>query len=163
MLVELRKSAPMQAQIRTSPDVARSFLHNVAIRGGLFTGFALCVVFAAWLYVANRRPEFEHFALQRNLVAASVLGLIAAIPVLRFLRSPGNLLSAGLVGWSLFALFYGALCVQFRSLDERCGPLQLFMLGALLYMILATVSWLGTCIWRARASHVAHPSHHHVN
>jgi hypothetical protein len=152
----------MQAQIRTSQVSLGSFLHNVAIRGGLFTGFALSVVFAAWLYVSNRMPDLEHFALQRNLLAASVLGLIAAIPILRFLRSPGNLLSAGLVGWSLFALFYGALCVQFRALNERCGALQLFMLGALLYMILSTLSWLGICIWRARASHVSHPNHHHV-
>jgi len=135
------------------------------MRSGLFTGFGLSVVFAVWLDIANRMPDLERFALQRNLVAASVLGLLAAMPILRFLRSPGNLLSAGLVGWSLFALFYGALCVHFKALSERCGALQLFMLGALLYMILATLSWLGTCIWRARASHLSHVSHphHHVS
>jgi uncharacterized membrane protein YvlD (DUF360 family) len=152
----------MQARIRSSETSVSYLLHNPAVRYGFFVGFALSVVFAAWLYVSNRIPEFEHFALQRNLLAASVLGLIAAIPVLRFLRSPGNLLSAGLIGWSLFALSYGALCVQFRALNERCAPLQLFMLGALLYMILATLSWLVTSIWRARASHVSHPNHHHI-
>jgi hypothetical protein len=34
------------------------------------------------------------------------------------------------------------------------------MLGAVVYMILTTLSWIGTFIWRARAAHISHPRHH---
>ena len=160
--MEIGKPAYPQVRTRT-PDSNWAYVrHNIAVRAGLFTGVALSVAFTAWLLVANRLPQSEHSALQRNLVAACVLGLIAAVPVLKFLRSPGNLLSAGLVGWSFFALFYRGLCVHFRALSERFGALEVFMMGALVYMILATLSWLGTCIWRARASHVSHAKHHHA-
>jgi hypothetical protein len=32
------------------------------------------------------------------------------------------------------------------------------MLGFLLYMILATLSWIGMLIWRVREHHISHPN-----
>jgi hypothetical protein len=29
------------------------------------------------------------------------------------------------------------------------------MLGAVIYLIAATVSWIGTCIWKARSAHLS--------
>jgi hypothetical protein len=139
------------------PDVFR----NAAIRTGVFTGVGLALVFAAWLFVANRVPAFDSFAVERNLAAAVVLGLIGFVPVLRFLRAPGNLLASSLIAWSIFALTYLGLCVHFRGLAERYSAPQIFTLGTVLYLILTTLSWIGTCIWRARESHVSH-SHHHL-
>ncbi len=135
-------------------------LHNTGVRTGVFTGVALALAFSVWLYVANRVPSLESVALQRNVIAATVLGVIAALPVLRFLRSPGNLLVSGLVAWSILTFVYRGLCLDFRDLAFRYSAPQIFALGTVIYMIVATLSWIGTCIWRARTSHISHSNHH---
>src|SRR5437660_8785174 len=38
-------------------------------------------------------------ALERNIVAAAILGFLAAVPIFRFLRLPGHLLASSLIGW----------------------------------------------------------------
>ena len=134
-------------------------LRNSGVRTGDCAGVALAIGFAVALYLANRVPSLESFALQRNLVAASVLGLLAAIPVLRFLRAPGNLLVSGLIAWGILAFTYRGLCVHFTALSERYSAVQVFALGAVVYMILATLSWIGTCLWRLRVSHIPHSTH----
>src|ERR1700687_2416956 len=114
------------------------------------------MVLVAWVCVATRAPSLEQFALDRNLAAAVALGLFAAVPVIRFLRLPGPLLASGLIAWSIAALTYRLLCVYFWGRAARYTAVHLFTLGAILYMILATLSWIGTCISRARASNVSH-------
>jgi membrane-bound acyltransferase YfiQ involved in biofilm formation len=135
-------------------------LHNTGVRTGAYTGVALAIAFTVWLYVANRVPPLESVALQRNVIAATVFGVIAALPVLRFLRSPGNLLVSSLIAWGIFTVTYRILCVHFSDLAGRYSAPQVFALGAVVYMILATLCWIGTCIWRARESHISHPNHH---
>jgi len=129
---------------------------NAAIRTGVYSGVGLAMVLVAWVFVANRAPALERFALERNVVAAVALVLFAAVPVLRFLRLPGPLLASSLIAWSILALVYRLLCVVFSGLAERYSAVQIFTLGAVLYMILATLSWIGTCIWRARESNISH-------
>jgi uncharacterized membrane protein YvlD (DUF360 family) len=128
---------------------------NAAARIGIYSGVALSLGFTTWLFVANRLPAFENLALERNLVAATALGLLALVPVLRFLRLPGHLLASGLIAWTILTLTYLGLCVHFAALSDRYSAPQVFILGALVYMIFATLSWIGTCLWRARASHIS--------
>jgi hypothetical protein len=125
---------------------------NAAVRTGIYAGVALTLGFATWLYVANRMPAFENLALERNVVAATVLGLIALVPILRFLRRPGHLLASSLIGWTILTVVYRGLCMHFAALGDRYSAPQVFILGALVYMIFATLSWIGTCLWRARES-----------
>ena len=131
-------------------------IKNAAIRTGVYSGAGLAMVLVAWVFVANRAPTLEHFALERNVVAAVALGLFAAVPVLRFWRLPGPLLASSLIAWSILALIYRLLCVVFSGLAERYSAVHVFTLGAVLYMIMATLSWIGTCIWRARESNISH-------
>jgi hypothetical protein len=114
------------------------------------------MVLVAWLVVANRAPSLEPFALERNLAGAVALGLFAAVPIIRFLRFPGPLLAAGLVGWSVTALTYRLLGVYFWGLAARFSAMHLFTLGIIIYMIFATLSWIGSCISRARQSDISH-------
>jgi uncharacterized membrane protein YvlD (DUF360 family) len=128
---------------------------NAAIRTGVYSGIGSSLVLVAWLVIANRAPNLEAFALERNLAASVVLGLFAAVPIIRFLRFPGPLLASGLIAWSITALTYRLLGIYFWGLGARFSAMQFFTLGTIAYMILATLSWIGTCISRARESNVS--------
>lgn len=136
------------------------FLRNASVRTGLYVGVVLSIVFSGWVIVANRLPLLDRFAMVRNLAALALLGLIAMIPVIRFWRIPGNLLASSLVAWAIFSLTYRVLCMDFAGLAERFSAVQVFMLGAVLYMLVVTLCWIWTIIQRARASDESHPNHH---
>ncbi|HEY6266140.1 MAG TPA: hypothetical protein VIW93_15170 [Candidatus Acidoferrum sp.] len=133
---------------------------NAAIRIGVYTSVCLALVFTAWLFLANRVPLIERLAVERNLTAAVLLCLCALIPFMRFLSLPGHQLASGLVAWLLFSCYYRLLCVFFRNLSDWHSTFQVFMIGAVVYMIIATLSWITVTIWRARTAHASHPNHH---
>lgn len=151
--------------VRAHLPVYGSFhiFRNASVRTGVYVGIVLSIALSGWVMVAYRVPLFDRFAFARDLAAVSVLGLIALIPVLRFWRMPGNLLASSLVAWVLFSLAYRVLCMSVSGLAERfsaVSAVQIFVLGAVSYMLVVTLSWIGTIIRRARASRVSHPNHH---
>jgi hypothetical protein len=125
---------------------------NVSVRTGVYVGVCLSAVFWAWVIVANRVPALERFALLRNLSAVAVLCILALIPVLRFWRLPGHLLASSLIGWLILSVSYRLLSIYFVGLEGRYGAVQVFMLGAVAYMLVVTLSWIVAMIRRARAS-----------
>ncbi len=135
--------------------------HNSAVRTGIWSGVSMAVVFIAWLFIANRMSASESFALERNVITASILAILFMIPVVRFMWQAGRLLAASLTAWWIFSLVYRLLCVAFSGLPERYTPMRVFILGSVVCMILATLSWIVTVIWRTRESHLA--SHHRVS
>jgi hypothetical protein len=140
-------------------------LRDSGVRTGAIAGAGLVLTFIAWVFIANRVPTFERVALQRNIVAAAVFGLFCLVPVIRFMWQPGRLLVSSLIAWSILTFGYRALCMHFSALANRCSAVQIFTLGAIVCMILATLSWIGTCIWRVRESYmsshrVSHSNHH---
>jgi hypothetical protein len=136
------------------------FLRNAAIRTGVYTGVCLSLVFVTWLVIANQVPLLERFALERNIAAAAVLGFLAAVPVLRFFRYPGNLLASSIIAWMIFSLVYRVLCLIYHGLTDWHSTFQVFMEGAVVYMIFTTLSWIGTIIRRARAADISHSKRH---
>lgn len=159
----------MGAQLRMSvranlPGYRRlQFLRNAAIRTGVYTGVCLSLVFAVWLVIANKVPLLERFALERNIAAAAVLGFLATVPVLRFFRMPGPLLAPSMIAWIFFSLVYRALCIFFSRLSDWRSPLYVFMAGAVVYMILTTLSWIVSICRRAREDDVSHHQNHHAS
>jgi hypothetical protein len=133
---------------------------NSAIRTGVYVGVCMTLVFTAWLVIANHFPLLERFAAGRNLAAAMVLSFLALIPVLRFLLMPGHLLASSLIAWLIFSASYRALCLFFGALGEWHSTFQVFMIGAVAYMIITTLCWIGTTIWKVRGENVSHPNHH---
>jgi hypothetical protein len=133
---------------------------NAGIRTGVYAGVCMSAVLVLWVFVANRVPFSEGFARERNLAAAVLLGFLALVPVFRFLRLPGRLLVSSLIGWGLLSVTYRGLCLYFRALNDRYSAFHIFMMGAVIYMIFATLSWIASCIWRLRESHASHSNHH---
>ena len=144
--------------VRTNLPGSRrlDFLRNAAIRTGVYTGVCLSLVFTAWVVIANQVPVLERFAFERNVAAAGVFVFLAAVPVLRFLRWPGNLLASSMIAWVLFSVVYRILCLIYHGLSDWHSTFQVFMVGAVSYMMFTTLSWLGTIIRRARAE-IPHP------
>jgi len=135
------------------------FPKDAAIRTGIYLGVCMSIIFAVWLLVANRAPLLEPLALERNIGAAALLGCFACIPLLRFYRLPNDLLLSGLLGWSLLTLTYRIFCFKFVLLEEYYSAFHIFVLGAVSYLVFATVSWIGTIIWRVHATSGSHTQH----
>ena len=139
------------------------FLRSAVIRTGVYTGVCLSLVFVTWLLIANHVPLLERFALERNAAAAGVLCFLAAVPVLRFVRVPGPLLASSMIGWIIFSTVYRVLCLIYTGLGNRHSTFQVFMEGALVYMILTTLSWIASIIRRVREADVSHHQDHHAS
>lgn len=144
-------------QIRTHQPL--HLFRDSAVRTGVVVGVGLSLALSAWTYLANSFRIFNHISMERNLAAAVIISFLAFLPVLRFFREPGNLLISGLLAWSIFSLTYRTLSLFFWALSDWYSTFQVFAIGAVLYLIAATLSWLGTCIWKARAAHF--PSSRH--
>jgi hypothetical protein len=134
------------------------FLRNAPIRIGIFTGVWLSLVLTVWILVANRIPLLEPLARQRNVAATLLLLLIATMPVARFLRSPGDLLLSGLLAWGLLTLTYCVFTFFFVLLEDYYSTFHVFVMGAVTYLLFATLSWVGIIIWRARTAEHTHTS-----
>jgi hypothetical protein len=130
-------------------------LHDSGVRIGACAGVGLSISLITWIYVANRVPALEHVALQRNVIGAAVLTLFFLVPVVRFMWQPGRLLISSIIAWSILTFAYRALCMNFHALEHRYSAVQIFTLGVFVCMILATLSWIGTCIWRVRESYMS--------
>jgi hypothetical protein len=134
------------------------FFRNAPVRVGLYTGVWLSVVFVAWVVAANRLAFLEPLAQQRNVVATLLLATIAAMPVIRFLRSPGELLISGLVAWGVLTLTYRVLSLKFTLLQYYYSTFHVCVLGVVAYLLFATLSWIGMIVWRAREAQGTHTS-----
>src|SRR5258705_8480456 len=88
------------------------FFRNAPIRVGLYAGVWLALVFVAWVLIANREAFLDPLAQQRNAAATMLLAIIAAMPVFRFLRAPGELLVSGLLAWMVLTMAFRHLSLK---------------------------------------------------
>lgn len=149
----------MAVGVRSSNHFLSYLLRDAATRTGLYTGLSLSLIFSAWLLIANGMQFREPMAVVRDVIAAGSLALVGCIPVLRFYRLPSDLLLSSMLGWGTFTLTYGSLSLNFEMPDQSYSTFQVFVLGAIIYFLLATLCWIGTVIWRVRAMHSSHPRH----
>jgi hypothetical protein len=132
---------------------------NAAVRTGVYVGGALSLIFVSWIFLANRVVIPGEYVRERNLGTAALLVFVALIPMARFLLAPGKIWVSTLIGWTIFSACYALLSIIFTGLREHFTALQVFVLGAMAYMILATLAWLGNIIGRTWAAHS--PRGHH--
>jgi len=149
----------MPVVAKSSAEGRLEVLGAPSVRIGIYSGVALSLIFIAWIVIANRMPRLEALATERNAMAAVLLVICAATPVIRFLRSPGELLISGLLAWGIFTLTYRVLCSIFVLLDDNYSAFHVFVLGAVSYLVFATLSWVGTIVWRVRATNHSQPHH----
>ena len=68
---------------------------------GAVVGLGLAGVAVAWLLVANRELWLEQFAVDRNLSAAALMGVVMLVPVLAFVKYPLRIFFSGIVAWTV--------------------------------------------------------------
>ncbi|MGH9815901.1 MAG: hypothetical protein ACRD6I_07480, partial [Candidatus Acidiferrales bacterium] len=127
------------------------------LRVGVLVGVFLAVVMVASLLLANRVPALEGLAEARNAASYAAFALVAALPVWVFRRQPGSLFVAGVIAWAFLSLVYAAMGLQFEHLFMRLRktPLNVFMLGAVVYGLLAVVMWVAAMVGALRHDPVA--------
>ena len=138
------------------------FLRTEWLRTGVYTGVCCSLVLIAWLVVANRMQRLEAFALERNVAAAGAITLLMLIPALRFARNPLRMLLAGVAGWGLFSVVYRVMEIFFDRLATRMGAFHVFMLGVVVYAVVAATTWMASLVLAAR-EHPLRTSHHRTH
>jgi hypothetical protein len=145
---------------KTPGAVRPAIVRHLTLRIGLYVGFALSVMLTTWIFLANRVAFLEPFDRERDLIATTVIGLFALIPVMRYVNAPRSLLLCGMAAWTILSFTYRLLCLDFPQLYNILTPTQVLAMGMLFYLISATVAWMVAVIWRVRQSD---SSHSHVN
>lgn len=120
-----------------------------AIVGGI-VGVAFSAVAVGWVVVANRDVALFPYAVDRNLFAAALMGLLMLAPVFWFLRFPGRIFLSGMIGWLILTATYSVMTTRYQDLDARLGTFHLFMLGVLAYALASTFVWVLHCMLTAR-------------
>jgi hypothetical protein len=147
---------PAGPQLSTPPQPVP---RDIAVRTGVYVGLGLSLILVAWIVLANRVPALAKFAPERNLATITLLALVAIVPIVRFLHMPAKLWVSSLIAWIIFSGIYGVLALAFSGLREHFDGFQIFVLGAVVYMIVATIAWLGNIVWRTWSEDSAHRHH----
>jgi hypothetical protein len=122
---------------------------------GSALGVCLAATAVAWVIVANRAPALEQFAFERNLAAALAFGTLMLIPLFSFLKSPARVFLTGIIAWTILAVTYASMENSFPRLSERLGAFHLFMMGAVLFGVMASIAWVTHMILSVRHRHHA--------
>ena len=139
--------APLQ------PSAARlSAWHHPCLIRGTVIGACLTGVAVAWLLVANRVPSLAQFALERNVIAGAAIGILMLLPFFLFLGSPKLIFLSGVIAWAILALAYDVMEILFGRLESRLGAFHLFMLGTVVFGVLAVLDWVALLLLSAKRS-----------
>jgi hypothetical protein len=141
-------SIPNSAAVRAlSPALPT----RAGMKTGIITGSLLVLDMVAALIAANRMPALEPRALERNVAFCGLFVIIMLFPIFRFLNRPIQLFGSAMLGWSIFLVGYKLAGLYFVNLFVVLrAPLDAFLEGALVYGIIAAVSWVAIMILQAR-------------
>jgi hypothetical protein len=118
--------------------------------GACFAGIAV-----AWVLVANRAPSLSQFAFERNLITCGAIGALMLLPFFLFMGSPARIFLSGVIAWTILALAYQVLELLFGRLGTRLGAFHLFVLGAVVFGVMAALDWVALLLLAARRNPIA--------
>jgi hypothetical protein len=87
-------------------------------------------------------PHLDQFASERNLALAVVFGLLALAPVCCFMKSPSRSFLSGIIAWAILSVTYSVMELSFPRLATRLGAFHLFILGCVVFGLLAVLAWV---------------------
>src|ERR1700739_2621686 len=132
---------PAYPQRSTNGFPARG-VQNPAFSVGVFLGVCFSGIGLAWLLLANRVPDLEQFAGERNLALAVAFALLGIVPTCRFMKSPCRNFLCGVTGWAILTAIYSVVELVFPRLATRLSAFHLFVLGCMVFGLLAVLAWV---------------------
>jgi hypothetical protein len=117
-------------------------VRNPAFSLGVLLGVCFSGIGLAWLLLANRMPHLDQFASERNLALAVAFVLLGLVPTCRFMKSPGRSFLSGITAWAILTVTYSVTELPFPRLATRLSAFHLFVLGCMVFGLLAAFSWV---------------------
>ena len=118
------------------------WVRHPAFSVGVFLGICFSVVGLTWLLLANRVPHLDQFAGERNIALGLAFALLGIVPTCRFMKSPGRNFLCGVTGWAILTTIYSVAELIFPRLATRLSAFHLFVLGCMVFGLLAVVAWV---------------------
>jgi len=126
----------------TASPIRSGSLQNPAFSLGVLLGVCFSGVGLAWLLLANRVPHLDQFASDRNLALAVAFVLLGLVPACRFMKSPGRSFLSGITAWTILTATYFVAELGFPRLATRLSAFHLFVLGCMVFGLLAALAWV---------------------
>ena len=115
---------------------------NSAFSLGVLLGVCFSGIALAWLLVANRIRQLDQLASERNVALAVAFVLLGFVPTCRFMKSPSRSFLSGITAWAILTLTYSLTEFPFPRLATRLSAFRLFVLGSMVFGLLAAFSWV---------------------
>jgi len=159
MTEDLSEHPNPEQQIPDPLKVGRRMLaakHRSTLQTGIFMGVLLIIVMATALFVANRVPGTERYALERNATFCALFFICMLIPIARYFNRPIPLFSSAMTGWVTFAIAYDIAGMFYKNLFQVLrSPFQTFIEGAIVYGVAAVGAWVIGMVHQARHHPIA--------
>jgi hypothetical protein len=126
----------------SASSIRSGSVRNPAFSLGILLGVCFSGLGLAWLLLANRVPHLDQFASDRNLALAIAFVLLGLVPACRFMKSPGRSFLSGITAWSILTAMYFVAELGFPRLATRLSAFHLFVLGCLVFGLLAALTWV---------------------
>lgn len=130
--------------------------HRSASQTGVYMGFLLVVVMVAALFVANRVPGTERYALERNATFCALFFIVMLIPIARYFNRPLPMFLCAMIGWVIFVVAYDITGMFYTNLFQVLrNPFQVLIEGTIVYGVLAVGAWVLGMFLQARHHPIA--------
>ena len=111
-------------------------------------GGLLIVVMVVALFVANRVPGTERYALERNAIFCALFFICMLIPIARYFNHPMPMFMSAMIGWVIFVIAYDITGMFYQNLFQVLRhPFEAFIEGTIVYGVAAIGAWvIGMCL-----------------
>ncbi|MGH9744556.1 MAG: hypothetical protein ACRD59_00425 [Candidatus Acidiferrales bacterium] len=127
-----------------------------SLETGIYMGGLLIVVMVAALFIANRVPGTERYALERNAAFVAVFFIVMLIPIARYYNRPVPMFASAMIGWVSFVIAYDIAGMFYQNLFQVLRrPLEALFEGAIVYGVAAVGAWVIGMVLQARHAPIA--------
>lgn len=124
---------------------------STTVQTGIYLGGSLIAVMLVALFISNRVPSSERYALERNAAFCGLFIIIMCFPVVRYLNRPIQMFLSAMIGWVMFVVAYDIAGMFYQNLFQVLRPpFEALIEGAVVYGVAAVGSWVAAMCLQAR-------------
>jgi hypothetical protein len=124
---------------------------STTLQTGIYVGALLIAVMVVALFIANRVPGLERYALERNAAFCGLFVIFMFVPLVRYWNRPMQMFISAMIGWGMFVVAYDIAGMFYQNLFQVLrAPFEALIEGAVIYGVAAVGSWVGSMCLHAR-------------